>query len=219
MYKIGLIDDESNELIRIRRTIKANAPKDVIFDFKQYELNTNVSNLMKEIASQVIEDIKHNEINTLIIDYKIMIETEKMEGTEILKQILQVAPNFPMVILTDIVADSIAHDFVDPDKVYKKSEFFKVLEDYSKQKVLNLFRNMERYVNTRNSLEQELKDLKKDIDKEGSKQETVDKIVSVESELDKLCPTNQSQIEKVFDAKKVKEILEILEKANKLMEK
>lgn len=219
MYKIGLIDDESNELIKIRRTIKANAPKDVIFDFKQYELNTNVSNLMKEIASQVIEDIKHNEINTLIIDYKIMIETEKMEGTEILKQILQVAPNFPMIILTDIVEDSIAHDFVDPDKVYKKSEFFKVLEDYSKQKVLNLFRNMERYVNTRNSLEQELKDLKKDINKEGSKQETVNKIVSVESELDKLCPTNQSQIEKVFDAKKVKEILEILEKANKLMEK
>ena len=219
MYKIGLIDDESNELMKIRRTIKANAPKDVVFDFKQYELNGKANNLMQEIANQVIKDIENNEINILIIDYKIMIETEKLEGTEILKQILQVAPNFPMIILTDVIEDSIAHDFVDPDKVYKKSEFFKVLENYSKEKTLNLFRNMERYVSTRTLLEQKLKDLKTDINREGTKQETVDKIVNVESELDKFCPTDQSQIEKVFDAKKVKEILELLEKAKKLMEK
>ncbi|MCI8362191.1 MAG: hypothetical protein HFJ41_03520 [Clostridia bacterium] len=219
MYKIGLIDDELNELMKIRRTIKTNAPKDIKFEFKEYELKIESDDLMKQIANQVISDIKNNNINALIIDYKIMIETEKLEGTEILKRILQFAPNFPVVILTDVIEDSVAHDFVDPDKVYKKSQFFKVFEDYSKQKILNLFRNMQRYVNTRSSLEQELEELKKSIDKEGTKQETVNKIVSVESELDKLCPTSQSQIEKVFDAKKVKEILEILEKANKLMEK
>lgn len=218
MYIIGLIDDEQSEIVKIRRTIKANAPKDVLFDFKTYRLDDKEKNLMEQLAQEVIYDIKENQINVLIIDYKIMLDTEKLEGTEILKKILEEAPNFPTVILTDIINDSVAHDFVDPDKVYKKSEFFKAQEDYSKEKILNLFRNAERYVKIRSSLEKQLDNLKQNITNEGTKQETVDKIVTIESELDKLYPKEQSQIEKVFDANRVKEILNILKEANKLME-
>lgn len=43
--------------------------------------------------------------------------------------------------------DSIKPEFVDADKVYKKRDFFKLEEEYSKEKVTHIFDSMKKYVN------------------------------------------------------------------------
>ncbi|MFT3952298.1 MAG: hypothetical protein QM689_10225 [Oscillospiraceae bacterium] len=218
MYIIGLIDDESTQLSRIRRTIKTNAPKEVEFEFKSYNLEGNATELVSKVFSEVIQDIKANELSLLIIDYKIMIQVTKVKGTDILKLIQDILPKFPVIILTDVISECIDHNFVDPDKVYKKSEFFKMESDYSKEKTANIFRNMIRYIEVKNTLEYKLSGLKGKIIENGLDQSVFDEIVDVESQLDEFTPLNQSEVEKVFDAAKMKEVVNLLEKVDKLLE-
>lgn len=219
-YKIGLIDDDKDELGDIRRTIKENKPNNVELsdiELMEYSLGEG-SNCLTYTINEIIEDIINFKINSLIVDYNIIVKSKKIEGTEIYKKVMDVAPNFPMIILTNLVDASVAYNFVDPDKVYNKKEFFVLENEYSKKKVLNMFRNMERYIENRNALEQKRIELKEKLEKDGTNQEIIDDIIKTESELDKLYPTDQTEIEKIFDKEGIREILEILEKANKLME-
>ncbi len=218
MYIIGLIDDELTQLSRIRATIKTNAPKNVEFNFKSYNLEGNATSLVSKVFSEVIEDIKANKLSLLIIDYKIMIQVTKIKGTDILKMIQDILPKFPVIILTDVISECINHNFVDPDKVYKKSEFFKIESDYSKDKTANIFRNMARYLEVKNVLEFKLNGLKDELIAKGLDQSVFDELIDVESQLDEFTPLNQSEVEKVFDASKMKEVINLLEKADKLLE-
>ena len=218
MYTIGLVDDELSQLAQIRRTIKTNAPQGIQFDFKSYNLEGNAANLVLKVFLEVIEDIKNNRLSILIIDYKIMIQVTKVKGTDILKLIQEAIPKFPVIILTDVIAECINHNFVDPDKVYKKSEYFKIESDYSKEKTANIFRNMERYLEIRTALEVKLSSLKEELIKKGLEQSVFDSLVETESQLDDFIPLNQSEIEKVFDASKIKEVIELLEKVDKILE-
>ncbi|NOW93120.1 hypothetical protein BCD91_005143 [Clostridium beijerinckii] len=219
MYLIGLIDDEPNELTKIRRAIKENAPKTLEYNFKSYSLDDEVSSLIQSISEEIVEDIKENRITGLIVDYRIIIKSITIEGSDIFKRIHELIPEFPVIILTDVISDCIKHDFIDPDKVYKKSEFFKLEEKYSKDKTENIFRNMERYVIRRESLQIQLDQLKNEIGQKGMNQDIFDNIIAVENKLDDFYPIEQSQVEKVLDSNKLKEVVDLLSKAEDILEK
>lgn len=218
MYIIGLIDDEPSQLVKIRRTIKSNAPKDVEFDFVAYPL-ADKSNLLVEQAFQsVMQDILNQKIACLIIDYKIMVKTTKVKGTDIFGRIKDVVPKFPIIMLTDVVEESIEPIFIDADKVYKKKEFFKLEEEYSKEKVTNIFDSMIKYVTKRDELQLTLQDLKQKMVQGKTIGENIGELLRIESELDEFYPMEQTQIDKVFDTNKAKEIVELIEKANSMLE-
>ncbi len=62
-------------------------------------------------------------------------------------------------------------------------------------------------------------DLKQKLTKGSSEREAVvSDILALESQLDDFVPTEQSQIDKVFDERKAKEIVSLIEKANALLE-
>lgn len=221
MFTIGLIEDEEKQIKKIRRTIKSIAERylaDRKFDFKNYSLDGLAENLINNVSTEVIDDIKNGVISTLIIDYKIMIKAIKIEGTDIFDSIHKVIPEFPLVILTDRPEDSIKPDFIDPDKVYKKSEFFKLEEDYSIEKVKNIFRNMERYEGIREKLERELLITQEKVKEVGVEQQVFEDLINIEATLDQYLPMNNTYIEKVFDTDKIKEVVNLLEKANDLLE-
>ncbi|NFG38423.1 hypothetical protein FDB30_16370 [Clostridium botulinum] len=218
MYTIGLIDDEQAQLKSIRRTIKTNAPQNVQYDFKNYSLSNESSKLVDEVFDEIIKDIKNKQIACLIIDYKIMVRTTKVKGTDIFGMVKKAVPRFPIIILTDVIEESIEPDFIDADKVYRKSEFFKLLEEYSKEKTLNIFDSMKKYIGKRDSLQLTLTDLQKKMVEGNSIEENLDEVLKVENELDDFCPIEQTQIDKVFDTDKVKKIVELIEKANNLLE-
>lgn len=217
MYSIGLIDDEESQLKAMRRTIKTNAPQSVEYDFKSYSLSQESGKLVEEVFQNVMQDIVNEEIACLIIDYKIMVKTTKVKGTDIFRKIKEVVPKFPIILLTEVVEESIEPDFVDADKVYKKREFFKLEEEYSKDKVYNIFDSMRKYVAQRDSLKLTLISLKDRLVK-GNETDKIKEVLKVENEIANFLPIDQTQIDRMFDEDKAKRIVELIEKANNLLE-
>ena len=219
MYIIGLIDDEESQLSKIRRTIKTNAKKEEQYDFKSYLISDKASDVVSDVFEEVIDDIKNMKLSSLIVDYKIIVKTYKIKGTEIFKKIMEEVPKFPVIILTEVVEESTEPDFVDADKVYKKKDFYKIEGEYSKEKVFNIFDSMRKYVGQRDKLQLTIDDLKQQLAKGSLRhEEVVGNILALESQLDDFVPTEQSQIDKVFDEQKAKEIVALIEKANALIE-
>lgn len=219
MYIIGLIDDEESQLSKIRRTIKTNAKKDEQYDFKSYLISDKASDVVSDVFEEVIDDIKNLKLSSLIVDYKIIVKTYKIKGTEIFKKIKEEVPKFPVIILTEVVEESTEPDFIDADKVYKKKDFYKIEGEYSKEKVFNIFDSMRKYVGQRDKLQLTIDDLKQQLAKGSLRhEEVVGNILALESQLDDFVPTEQSQIDKVFDEQKAKEIVALIEKANALLE-
>jgi hypothetical protein len=219
MYIIGLIDDEESQLSKIRRTIKTNAKKEEQYDFKSYLISDKASDVVSDVFEEVIDDIKNMKLSSLIVDYKIIVKTYKIKGTEIFKKIKEEVPKFPVIILTEVVEESTEPDFVDADKVYKKKDFYKIEGEYSKEKVFNIFDSMRKYVGQRDKLQLTIDDLKQQLAKGSLRhEEVVGNILALESQLDDFVPTEQSQIDKVFDEQKAKEIVALIEKANALIE-
>ena len=219
MYIIGLIDDEESQLSKIRRTIKTNAKKEEQYDFKSYLISDKASDVVSDVFEEVIDDIKNMKLSSVIVDYKIIVKTYKIKGTEIFKKIKEEVPKFPVIILTEVVEESTEPDFVDADKVYKKKDFYKIEGEYSKEKVFNIFDSMRKYVGQRDKLQLTIDDLKQQLAKGSLRhEEVVGNILALESQLDDFVPTEQSQIDKVFDEQKAKEIVALIEKANALIE-
>lgn len=218
MHIIGLIDDEETQLKKIRRTIKTNAKTNEQYDFKSYLISDNVSDVVSDVFEQVISDIRDLKLSSLIVDYKIIVKTSKIKGTDIFKRIKEEVPKFPIIILTEVVEESTEPDFIDADKVYKKKDFYKLESEYSKEKVFNIFDSMRKYNDQRDKLQLTIEDLKRKLTDGSKKRDVIPEILSLESQLDNFVPTEQSQIDKVFDENKAKEIVTLIEKANKLLE-
>lgn len=219
MYTIGLIDDEESQIKMIRRTIKTNAIGGVPYDFKSYIVSDNAVNIVKEVVEEVIQDIKALRLSCLIIDYKIILKNfSKVKGTDIFKKIKDEVPKFPVIILTEVVEESMEPEFVDADKVYKKKDFYKIESEYSKEKVFNIFDSMRKYTGQRDKIQLTIDELKKKLTNGNLGHETIESILALESQLDDFVPIDQSQIDKVFDESKAKEIVALIEKANKLLE-
>lgn len=218
MYIIGLIDDEETQLKKIRRTIKTNVKASEKYDFKSYLISDNASDVISEVFEQVISDIRESKLSSLIVDYKIIVKTTKIKGTDIFKRIKDEVPKFPIIILTEVVEESTEPEFIDADKVYKKKDFYKIESEYSKEKVFNIFDSMRKYHDQRDKLQLTIEDLKQKLTDGSRGREVIGDILSLESQLDDFIPTEQSQIDKVFDENKAKEIVALIERANDLLE-
>ena len=218
MYIIGLIDDEESQLKKIRRTIKTNAKVNEQYDFKSYLISDNASDVVSEVFEQVISYIKDSKLTSLIVDYKIIVKTSKIKGTDIFKRIKEEVPKFPIIILTEVVEESTEPEFIDADKVYKKKDFYKIESDYSKEKVFNIFDSMRKYNEQRDKLQLTIENLKQKLTDGSRGRDVIGDILSLESQLNDFVPTDQSQIDKIFDESKAKEIVALIEKANDLLE-
>ena len=121
-------------------------------------------------------------------------------------------------MLTEVVSESTGPEFIDADKVYKKKEFYKLESEYSKEKVFNIFDSMRKYSAQRDKLELNIEDLKHKLIEGSMGREAISSILALESQLDDFVPIENSQIDKIFDESKVREIVGLIEKANDLLE-
>ncbi len=217
-YIVGIIDDEQNIIRKIRGTIKENRPEDIELDFKTYFLENENGISIKKMSKEILEDIKNNKINTLIIDQKIIMNAGEVEGIEIFKNIKDVVDKFPVIMLTNVADECIKDDFVDPDKVYKKSDFFAIDEEKSKELVRKIFINAKKYNDNRMQIEAKIRVLQDKISKNGNNAEIVSEIIDNEEKLSELKPTDYTQIEKIVNPQKIKDVLDLLNEVNNLLE-
>jgi len=217
-YIIGLIDEEDAQLSTIRRTIKTHLDgKEYRIAFKEYPLSGGADTLATNVTKEVIDDIFSDAINSLIIDYKIMIKTALVEGTDIYKKILERVPRFPVTILTDVPDNCYKKDFVDADKVYWKHDFFKIEGDYSKEKTRNMFFNMDRYIKQRAEMSLRLRELLDRLGTDGFSPDLYQEIISIEKNLDELYPLGQTQIDKAIKMNELKEAVALLLEAERIV--
>ena len=215
-YIIGIIDDELFNVKTIRGIIKANTTEEV--EFKTY-LVENVNDIsVFRIYKDVIKDIEDNNISTLIIDEKIVTNSNEIRGSEIFERIRNQVDKFPMVILTNFPDDCMKENLIDPDKIYKKIEFLNIDSEISKELVKKIFLNAKKYMENRDAVEQKIKSLENEIESSGNKTEIVKDIIKNEEILKDLKPTDFRQIEKIMGPKKIKEILDLIKEANNLTE-
>ena len=220
MYKyiVGIIDDEQNAISKIRGIIKENKPEDIEVEFKTYFLENEKGISIKKLSKKILEDIKNNKINTLIIDQKIIINAGEVEGIEIFKSIKDEVDKFPVIMLTNVADECMQDDFVDPDKVYKKSDFFAIDEEKSKELVRKIFINAKKYNDNRTQIEAKIRVLQNEISEHGNNAEIVNEIIDNEEKLSDLKPTDYTQIEKIVNPQKIKDVLDLLNEVNNLLE-
>ncbi len=219
-YVIGIVDDEESAIRKIKVTIKENRPQNINIAFKEYLLEQNEDVRIETLKKQVLQDIENNEIVTLIIDEKIIRNATEVEGSKLFNEIKQKVEKFPMIILTNWSEDVEMTYLIDPDKIYKKIDFFDFESEKSKRQVKNIFINAKVYKENREQLERKIQDLEEKISKQEitEQTDTINEISLHEEKLKQLKPTDYNQIEKYMKPDEIKEVLDILKKANDLLE-
>ena len=152
----------------------------------------------------------------MIVDYRIIVESTYVEGTEIFNKISSLVSKFPTIILTN-VPDDCYKPFIDADKVYSKRAFFKVDENYSQEKTRNIFRNIENYKSQREQLSATLGEQLLKLETQGYSLETYQSIISLEKALDAYLPQGQSTVEKDLSITELKDAVDLLKEANGLI--
>jgi len=218
-YYIGIIDEDQDEIYDIKRTILVHKPEIISEDlikFVDYPLSANIDTLSDEMSMKVLDDITDGRIHILIVDYRIIVETTCIEGTEIFEKISALVPKFPTIILTNVPEDCYDKP-VDADKVYAKREFFKIEGSYSKEKTLNIFRNIENYKKQRATLMVGLEDQLSKFVNQGYTPEVYQGIIELEKKLADYFPQEQSTVEKDLDLAELRDAVELLKEANQLL--
>lgn len=197
--------------------IKTNKPSNVTVDFKTYDISSMDGEILNKLSNSLIEEINSRSIHYIIIDYKMLSERNNISGVDIVNHLRKIVKEFPMVILTQRSAECIDNTDMDPDKIYDKQHFLKCESDYSKNAVLKIFKNIERYSSHTDTLTQKIVQLKKERIDDSNNIEILKELIELESELDEYMPIEQSEINKVFDSNSLKEIVSLIEQANKLL--
>ena len=182
-YNIGIIDEDHDEILDIKRTIVINKPENVDEDsicFIDYSLPAEADTLSTEVTNEVIRDIINGKVHLLIVDYRIIVASTYVEGTEIFKRLSNVVSKFPVIILTNVPEACYNKPFVDADKVYAKRAFFKIEEIYSQEKTKNIFRNIENYKTQRAALSTTLTEQLLELEQNGYKPEVYQKVIELE---------------------------------------
>ena len=205
MIVIGLIDDNTRELDDIKASIargwEKEKPMSDDVDFKQYQL-AHTEEFKETLEKELIDDIAHNRIQGLIIDYKLDSMHKVIEGKDIAEYLHSKVPAFPVVVLTNVPERGKEEDLIDPDKVYDKKTFLDLDNSPSAEMVFNIRRNIERYMRKRKNLEDSLSLLLNQFDRESDSDEKIKLLVEISNTEDMLADytqTGKSTAEKSFD--------------------
>lgn len=219
-YKIGIIDDDEFEVDSIERSIIVNLPKDIIeenVDFLVYSLDDNDRDLVDTLAQQVIDDAANEKVSALLIDYKLVVNQQNIEGSEIFGKINKRIPKFPIIMLTNVAEGCYQKDCIDADKVYDKRGFFKIEEQYSKEKITHLFLNIKKYKQMRSKLSVNLKQEMEKMVQNNYNSNSLQKVMDVETQLNDYIPSEENNVEKALKISELKEIVSLIEKAKGLL--
>lgn len=91
-------------------------------------------------------------------------------------------------------------------------------EEKSKEQVNKIFINAKKYIQNRKQIETKIKILEDEISQTGNNSEIVNEIIDNEEKLRELKPTDYTQIEKIVNPQKIKDVLDLLNEVNNLLE-
>lgn len=210
-YKIGIIEDDLEELNSIKRTIYTHLSFNHTILYKDYDLYNNIINYV-DIIDEIKKDILEDKIMILIIDNKLVIEGNRLKGTSIYEEVKKIASDFPIIIMTNYRDEAYDSDYVDPDKVYDKEKFF-LNGEYTKEKINSICLLIEKYSKLKKNIIAEknrlIDEYEKEITNDG--QDKLNELLKVELEMKKYTPVETTYLEQLISPDYVKEIVELLD--------
>ena len=219
---IGIGDDDKSHVMDIQRVFaRYSKVEDTSLSFSYKSFYKDEGSDYITLLKDIMEAIKAQTIDCLIIDYKLMFVHETNKGADIINTVHDILPEFPCIILTGR-GDECAKEFrVDPDKIYVKEDFLAITEDISTSLVKKIIANVIITKKRKQELITQIDTLKEQIktDEDGiNVNELIEKIIILESKLDKYCMVGQSEIDKIYDSSSLEKIVSLIEKANNLLE-
>ncbi len=210
-YKIGIIEDDLEELNSIKRTIYINLSLNHTIMYKDYQLNNKSTNYV-DIIDEIKKDILDDKIMLLIIDNKLVVEGNRLKGTSIYEEVKKITSDFPVIIMTNYKDEAYDSDYVDPDKVYDKEKFF-LNGEYTKEKINSICLLVDKYMKLKNNIIAEknrlIEEYKSEISNEG--QDKLNELLKVELEMKKYTPVETTYLEQLISPDYVREIIELLD--------
>ena len=210
-YKIGIIEDDKEELNSIKRTLYTHLSLSHTILYKDYEFSNKSINY-DDIIDEIKKDILDNKIMLLIIDNKLVIEGNRLKGTSIYEEVKKNASDFPVIIMTNYRDEAYNSDYVDPDKVYDKEKFF-INGEYTEEKIKSICLLVDKYMKLKNNIIAEkdrlINEYKNEDSNEG--QDKLNELLKVELEMKKYTPVETTYLEQLISPDYVKEIVELLD--------
>ncbi len=213
-----MIEDDLAEASSIMLSLDVNSNQLTEESFKLYDLQEEPE-FREKLFAEIESDIINNQIQCLIVDYKLDTLREVLEGIEIVKYLHDKIPEFPVVILTNVPDKSKSNDMADPDKVYAKEIFMNPDAPETKEMVYHIERNLERYTKRRADLElQQEQALNLVIGESKYDEQTYGKLLDIERELIKYVPIDMNGIDEAYDMEDMEKALDALREYKKLLE-
>lgn len=152
MIKIGIVEDKESELENIKRIFYSYYKENC--DFQDYIIDEYGEK--EELVNKILDDILNTRIDVLVVDYLISREGFKIVGNEVYESVKRHIQNFPVIILTQYVDDSQRSEIIDPDKVYRKSIFFDINTQESKDSLKNIDISIRNFQRQKEEIEQKI---------------------------------------------------------------
>ena len=152
VINIGIVEDKESELDNIKRTFYSFYKENC--DFQDYIIDEYGEK--EELVNKILDDILNTRIDVLVVDYLISREGFKIVGNEVYESVKKHIQNFPVIILTQYVDDSQKSEIIDPDKVYRKSIFFDINTQESKDSLKNIDISIRNFQKQKEEIEQKI---------------------------------------------------------------
>ena len=152
MINIGIVEDKESELDNIKRCFYGYYRGDC--GFQDYIIDEYGEK--EELVNKILDDILNTRIDVLVVDYLISREGFKIVGNEVYESVKKHIQNFPVIILTQYVDDSQRSEIIDPDKVYRKSIFFDINTQESKDSLKNIDISIRNFQRQKEKIEQKI---------------------------------------------------------------
>lgn len=152
VIKIGIVEDKKSELDNIKRIFYSYYKENC--DFQDYIIDEYGEK--EELVNKILDDIQNTRIDVLVVDYLISREGFKIVGNEVYESVKKHIQNFPVIILTQYVDDSQRSEIIDPDKVYRKSIFFDINTQESKDSLKNIDISIRNFQKQKEEIEQKI---------------------------------------------------------------
>lgn len=212
-YKLLMIEDNDEDGRKIRAAIKTwirkNKANDSI-EFCNLDLNADTD----DINSLLVETIFEKEIDSVLIDYKLLTNDNKYNGNSLFSFIKDRSPLFPCIVLTNNYRDCVEEKKIDQDKIYLKEEFLDTTEgkERSDQLMDNLFTNIDSRNEKIREIEKSINDLLEESKSEDSDTFPLSKLLKYDNLLNSLQPSlSNDSINESLDGKYA-ELFDLIDK-------
>ena len=196
MINIGIVEDKESELDNIKRCFYGYYRGDC--GFQDYIIDEYGEK--EELVNKILDDILNTRIDVLVVDYLISREGFKIVGNEVYESVKKHIQNFPVIILTQYVDDSQRSEIIDPDKVYRKSIFFDINTQESKDSLKNIDISIRNFQKQKEEIEQKILDEQQKIKDREIDPSVLINLSELELNLNKyIVSDSATELDKLFD--------------------